>query len=62
MLGPRNIQIVNNTFVSIRGCGHEQTGVTGCAHVCTNMSCVLSFVDATFEDEVHSSGNAVRAM
>ena len=31
-----------------------------CAHVCTNISCILAHVDPALAKQVHASGNRVR--
>jgi hypothetical protein len=55
----RNISFVENSFVTISGCGAGRSGGAGCPHLCTNMSCVLSHVDPALAPEVHASGNSV---
>eukprot|EP01050_Picozoa_sp_SAG11_P023039 SAG11_NODE_4516_length_1866_cov_26.310130_1_plen_316_part_10 len=59
-LGMRNISFIDNDFVTVSGCGDERAGTSGCAHVCTNMSCILAHVDPDLAKQVHASGNRVR--
>ena len=59
-LGMHNISFVENEFANVSGCGAQRKGTSGCAHVCKNMSCILSHVDSELSEEVHASGNSVR--
>jgi len=56
----RNISFIDNDFVTVSGCGNERAGTSGCAHVCTNISCILAHVDPALAKQVHASGNRVR--
>ena len=58
-LGMRNISFVGNSFASVSGCGANRSGAHGCGHLCTDMECILSHVDAVLEAEVHASDNIV---
>mgnify|MGYP007117401529 FL=1 len=39
-----NVTFADNRFVDVRGCGAARSGGDPCAHVCTNISCILSHV------------------
>ena len=56
----RNISFVDNTFVTVSGCGAKRVGSSGCGHVCDNITCVLSHVDPALAAQVHATGNRVR--
>ena len=56
-LGRSNITIASNNFTQVRGCGSQRKGTEGCAHICTNTSCVLSHVDPELTHVVNATGN-----
>lgn len=59
-LGMTNLTLINNTFVTVMGCGAGRSGAHGCNQTCNSIECVLSHVDPDLANQVHASGNIVR--
>eukprot|EP00937_MAST-01D_sp_MAST-1D-sp2_P005933 g5933.t1 len=57
-LGRKNISFVNNSFLGVRGCGAARSGARSCGHVCSNVSCVFSHVDAVYAPQLHERANS----
>ena len=56
----RNISFVDNTFITVSGCGAGRKGTSGCGDLCSDITCVLSHVDPALAAQVHAEGNQVR--
>lgn len=60
-LGMENMSFSHNQFVTVSsGCDPATRGGTGCAHLCTNQSCIFDHVDSKLADIWRGHDNIVK--